>query len=31
LRLLDSIEKHFPGSSDRVQRLRQSFVDGKIN
>ena len=29
LRLLDSIEKYFPGSRDRVQRLRQSLVEQK--
>lgn len=30
LKLLESIEKHFPKSSDRVQRLRQSFIKSGI-
>ncbi len=30
LRMLDSIEKYFPGSKDQVQRIRQ-FVDKPIN
>ncbi len=31
LRFLDSIEKYFPGSSDRLQRLRQSLVEAKMH
>jgi len=31
LRLIDSIEKQFPGSSGPVQRFRQSFVRSEIN